>query len=341
MRALVIGSGPVGSFLAASLRRAGADVTLHGRGASFETLRTQQAVRIAPRDRPGDVDAVDLRMSASPPAAAGWELVVFATKAQALGDAAERFARHVQDAAVLLPQNGLPWWQFLGTPAPAMRLESLDPGGRIERSMALANIAGGVVTKGLAFRDDGVLLEARVPASDRFVLGDVVHGSGAAELPSKWLLRADLPVVTTTDIRAEKWKKLLINVAFNPLGALSHLGFGEVLDIAEGERLVRSLMEEAMAVARSTGFDGNLDSAQALDRARASRDHKTSMLQDVEAGRAPEIAPILGALLELARRRGLATPTLETTHACLRLVELALKKGPIRQVPHPQPSSQG
>ena len=141
-----------------------------------------------------------------------------------------------------------------------------------------------------------------------------------------------MPVKSSTDIRTDKWSKLLINVAFNPLGAISHLGFGEVLDDPEGERLARALMDEALEVARACGLRETMDVDAAFTRARNSRLHRTSMLQDVQAGRRLELDPILGVLLELGGQFNVPTQTLATVYSCMRLIDLSVRKGPIRQV---------
>jgi len=330
MRTLVIGAGPIGTYLAAKLAAAGVDVTLHGRGPIFRDIEAHGA-RLA-RQSGTQTQTIALRCSAVPPDARNWEMVVFAVKAQDLPAAARQFARHVEDARIVLPQNGLPWWQFLGTAGHPLRLRSVDPDGDAERALPLERIVGCTVTKGLSFRPDATLVEA-VVATDQFAVGDVLEGSLAAERPADLLAHCGLPVKLAADIRLEKWRKLLINVAFNPLGAISHLGFGQVLDDEQGEWLAGQLMGEALQIARACGLSAAVDVEAAFARARSSRLHKTSMLQDVEAGRPLELDPILGVLLELAAHHQLPAPTLRVVYACLRLIGLALVEGPIQRRP--------
>lgn len=328
MRVLVVGAGPVGAYVAAQLGGAGAAVTLHGRGRAFERMRELQAIeRMTARGH----DRTAVACAESPPPEHGWDLLVLAVKAHDLGTAATAFQRHARGAVVLLPQNGIPWWQFLGTAAPPLRLDSVDPGRKAEQALPLAGIAGCVVTKGLSFDADLRLVEAVTPA-DQVAVGDVVQGSGASERIRPLLQASALPLRLSDDIRADKWRKLFVNVAFNALGAISHQGFGEVLDEPAGERLARTLADEALAVARRMGFTAGVDLEAAFRRARGSRTHKTSMLQDVEAGRRPEIDPIFGAVLELGHGAGIATPATEAVDACMRLIASGLGKGPIRRV---------
>ncbi|MGY6273364.1 ketopantoate reductase family protein [Achromobacter denitrificans] len=330
-RTLVVGGGPIGRYMAARLQPSGAAVVLHGKGQAFERLASQGRLTLRPQDAPQEAQTIPLDCSLRAPAPEGWDLLVLAVKAQDLGAAGQQFKAHARGAVTLLPQNGLPWWQYLGAGAPPLRLLAADPGGLAEDALPLERIAGCVVTKGLSISEEGHLIEARVP-SDRFALGDVVPGSGASRLPFALMLRAGLPVAMSEDIRVEKWRKLLINVAFNPLGALSQLGFGEVLDEPEGERLAHALMAEAVAVARAAGLTVAVDTQAAFARARGSRHHRTSMLQDAQAGRPFELEPIVGVLLELAQRHGVAVPTLSTIYGCLRLLNFSVRKGPILQV---------
>lgn len=329
VRVLVVGAGPIGTYIAARLQAAGNEVALHGKGAGFERLARHGAVRLRPRDDASLARDFELNCLGEPPAAEGWDVLVLAVKAHALAGAAAQFSAHARTATTVLPQNGLPWWLFLGTPGAPLRMRALDPDGTIEEALPLERSVGCVVSKGLNF-EGGTLMESRV-ASDRFTVGDVVAGSGCARTAAALLQRAHFPAVLSDDIRAEKWRKLLVNVAFNPLGAIAHLGFGEVLDVPQGARLARQLMHEAMAVARACGAPTDIDEAAAFARARSSRHHKTSMLQDVEAGRPMEIDAIVGALLELAQHHRVEVPTLCSIDACLRLIDHTLRDGPIRR----------
>lgn len=328
MKTLIIGGGAIGSYLAARFTTGGLDVTLHGLGVSFERI-SADGIRLV--EHGSDcAKRVALHCSITAPPADGWDMVVFAVKAQDLPNAARQFADHARNAVSLLPQNGLPYWQFLGTSKQSMRLRSVDPQGIAESALALERVAGCVVTKGLSFRPDGTLVEAVSP-SDKFTVGDVIPGSEASRLPVSLFGAAGLPVAHTTDIRLEKWKKLLINVVFNPLGAISHLGFGEVLVCQEGECLARALMDEAYNVALAAGLSEKIDASNAFDRARSSLYHKTSMLQDVEAGRQLEIGPIVGAMLELADAYKVPIPSIRAIYSCLSLISHALLTGPIKQ----------
>ncbi|BCQ28149.1 2-dehydropantoate 2-reductase (plasmid) [Caballeronia sp. NK8] len=329
MRTLIIGAGAIGCYLACKLSDAGADVTLHGLGPAFQRI-AETGVDIAVRDDM-QIRRVTVNCTLTPPAPAGWDLLVFAVKAQDLPRAAHQFSAHAREAIVLLPQNGLPYWQFLGVVTPEMRLASVDPDGVAESALPLARIAGCVVTKGLTVLSDGALVETVLPA-DSFAIGDVVANARVAKPVVSLLRSAGLPAKEVVDIRIEKWRKLLVNVAFNPLGAISHLGFGEVLDIEAGERLARAIVCEALDIAAHFGVQGVIDLDAAMNRARSSRLHKTSMLQDTEAGRRLEVEPILGALLELAHDARLRVPTLEAICDCARLIDHALVKGPIRQI---------
>jgi 2-dehydropantoate 2-reductase len=291
----------------------------------------EEGISIATRGNMS-VRRVHVTCALSPPRPGGWDVIIFAVKAHDLPRAAAQFSVHARNAIVVLPQNGLPYWQFLGAGGDELRLASVDPGGIAENALPISQIAGCVVTKGLTVLADGTLVETVLPA-DSFAFGDVVAGTGVAMPIVSLLQSAGLPATEVADIRQEKWRKLLINVAFNPLGAISHLGFGEVLDIDAGERLARAILSEATQIASRHGARAVIEAEAALNRARSSRMHKTSMLQDTESGRRLEVEPIVGVMLELAQHVGLSVPTLQAIGDCLRLIDHALVKGPIRQMP--------
>jgi 2-dehydropantoate 2-reductase len=328
MKTLVIGAGAIGCYLAARMTEANAHVTLYGLGASFESI-ARTGIRLASRNDP-DGRSIRVHCSFEQPKPGGWDRVIFAVKAHDLPNAARQFREHVRDSLVLLPQNGLPYWQFLGTGAPVIRLRSVDPDGVAEASIPLDRILGCVVTKGLSARPDGAIFESIVD-SDSFSIGSITARQSDEDDMIHELQSAGLPAKRSDNIRLDKWRKLLINAAFNPLGAISHLGFGEVLDVPRGEHLARRLLDETLEVATCFGLPSGIDISGALARAKSSRTHKTSMLQDVEGGRRLEIEPILGALIELADRAALAIPTVRTVYDCLHMINRALVKGPIRQ----------
>lgn len=338
MRTLVIGAGAIGAFLAGRFALSGQQVGLYGRGAGMAVL-ARDGIRLSRHGAEASAVVARPACYTEVPPADGWDLVIFAVKAQDLPAAARQFSEHVKHAVVLLPQNGLAWWHFLAPggigldqgpsatgrrgPGP-LRLKSVDPDGWAEQALPLDRIAGCVVSKGLMFVGPGELREAVVPG-DQFCVGDVLPGSGAAQQAEGCLRQAGLPTLLSDDIREEKWRKLMLNVAFNPLGALSRLGFGQIVDIGPGRRLVAQLIGEAVAVGRAYGMRGDISLDAIFARAESSRHHKTSMLQDVEAGKRLEIAPILGSLLELAGHRSIAVPGLQVVHDCLCLVEHGLQ----------------
>lgn len=328
MKTLIVGAGAIGCYLAARMTEANADVTLYGLGASFESI-ARTGVRLASRNDP-DGRSIRVHCSLEEPKPGGWDRVIFAVKAHDLPNAARQFHEHVRDSLVLLPQNGLPYWQFLGTEPPVIRLKSVDPNGVAEASMPLDQILGCVVTKGLSVHPDGTLFESIVD-SDSFSVGSIVGRQSDEDAMVSELQAAGLPAKRSDNIRLDKWRKLLINAAFNPLGAISHLGFGEVLDVSRGEHLARRLLDETLEVASCFGLPSGIDISGAFARAKSSRTHKTSMLQDVEGGRRLEIEPILGVLIELADRASLAIPTVRTIYDCSHMINHALVKGPIRQ----------
>jgi 2-dehydropantoate 2-reductase len=230
--------------------------------------------------------------------------------------------------AIIAPQNGVPWWQFHGGPGPyaGRAVISVDPGGRLLAGLPGGQVFGAVINKGVHITAPGELSFHTAPNSS-LVLGAAAAG-GVARLPElvDVLAGADWPGVIAPDIRAEKWNKLLLNVAINPLTALSGAYSGEAMRHPQGAALGVRLIEETLAVAHALGMRLEVDPVQRIQRARDIGLFKTSMLVDAEQGRALEIDAIAGAVLELAQLTGTATPALQAIYQAAKVLDAALAR---------------
>ncbi|MQY52383.1 2-dehydropantoate 2-reductase [Rhodocyclus tenuis] len=313
-RIAIFGAGAIGVYLASRLHLSGQAVTLVTRPGSslppvidFEEGACLRKI------------SVDFQVPADAPYK--HDFVIVTTKAQDLPVALPLIRPWLDaDGHLVIAQNGLPWW-FLDHLEEGTVLRAVDPDGSLLREINLARTLSCVVFKSVE-RLAGGHIRALVTDGDRFVLGcpAIAHSPAAAQL-ADILAQAGLQAETAEDITVPLWEKLLGNVVLNPLSAISGLDIGNLLaDHDHRARLVAGI-EEARAVARAWGLPpGSTPDQRLLRTAKvaASGTFRTSMLQDREAGRTLELEPILGSVRELARRRGVPTPTLDSFHAAAR-----------------------
>jgi 2-dehydropantoate 2-reductase len=314
-RIAVFGAGALGLYLGGRLARAGHAVTLIAR----EPQRLAPSIVI---EEDGRRDVCTGLALAAPGEATAQDLLIVGLKAHQLGAAWPAIRRWQGPATQLLfLQNGLPWWYFLGEAGPfaGRQLRASDPDGVLHREVDPERSIACIVHKSVERRDARQVMATRT-AGDRFVLG---RPSGAADQPlneiAALLAQAGLAAELASDLRAAVWEKLLGNVALNPVSALTGCDLAAMLGHPETRQLLRRVMEESIAVARAFGIAPQTTPDQRLQRAdtvAARGPVRTSMLQDRLAGRPLEVEPIVGAVVELARLGGVATPHLDTLYAC-------------------------
>ena len=314
MKVCVFGAGAVGSHIAAHLLAAGAcETALIARGAHLEAIRrdglrlimgdTQVVTRpIVATDAPGSLPAQDL--------------VIVALKAHALPGAAATIAGLLApQGTALFVVNGIPWWWHHALPGAQAHLPLLDPDGELWhllRTRALGGIclwSSEVVQAGVVHttRDGGM------------VMGEP-NGSHSARLgdASAMLRQAGLDVRESRDLRADIWDKLMINASLNPVSALTRLATLDIMQSRDLRACLVAVIDEVSAVAHACGWEVQTDVAALLDPARRSPAHRSSMLQDVLAGRALETEALLGQVVEFARAKSVATPHCDTLLSLLR-----------------------
>jgi 2-dehydropantoate 2-reductase len=248
------------------------------------------------------------------------DLVLIALKSHALPGLATSLAPLVGPATVVLPVgNGLPWWYFLvpGQPLEGMRLASVDPDGGIERAIPLRHVLGGSVMASCSSPAPGVVHHH---SGGKIVIGE--PGGGISARTHEWaqvLTAAGLPTFASGDIRRDLWIKLLGNACANPLSLITQASTDRLLDDPGVGSLFASLMAECLALGRHAGLALDIDIAQRIAQTRQLGAIKTSMLQDLEAGRRVELDAILGAPLECAAQLDFAVPLMRTVFALARL----------------------
>jgi 2-dehydropantoate 2-reductase len=314
----IVGAGAIGGFLGARLARAGVEVTLVARGPHLKAMR-KSGLRVI--DSGGEwtvrVDATD-DFAAMRDAGA-----VFVTlKAHSLPPVVKRLAASIgPDTVVASAQNGIPWWYFqrYGGELEGIHLESVDPGGVVANAIDPRRVIGCIVYTAASLVSPGVI---RHIEGERFSLGELDGSQSARILELSHLLgSAGLKAPVQQRIRAELWLKLLGNAVFNPLSALTRASLGDIAQSPLVADVVRSAMEEADAVARRLGIEIPVSIEQRIKGAARVGDHKTSMLQDLEAGRPMEIDALTGSVVELGDRLGVPVPHLRTLYSSVKLLQ--------------------
>jgi 2-dehydropantoate 2-reductase len=323
MKVAVVGAGAIGAYVGAALSRAGTDVTLVARG---EHMRAMQSHGVHVYSDHGDFTAhptvTDDITSVGPV-----DVVMLTLKAHQIGEVVGALPSLFRDDTMVISiQNGLPWWYFqrLGGPYDGMTLESIDPGGRIAAAIAPGRVIGSVAYAASELEAPGVVRHLGVT---RFLLGEP-DGATSARITSiaKAFGAGGLDTPLSSDIRAEIWLKLLGNTSFNPISALTR---ATLVDMAEDPLvadLAREMMTESVSLLTRLGVTLAATVDERIDRARRVGAHKTSMLQDLEAGRPMEIGGLLGSIVELGKRLDIPTPA--TSHVYALVTLLAKQIGP-------------
>jgi 2-dehydropantoate 2-reductase len=316
MRICVFGAGAVGGLIAARLARAGADVSVVARGATLQAIR-ERGFHV--HDRSGDWNARP-RACGTPAELGAQDVVIVATKAHALVAAAASLAPLLgPETTVVSAVNGIPWWYFHAIPVwPHMRhLDSVDPAGTIWNAVGPQRALGGVVHLGALSPAPGRIEHAY---GLQLVLGEP---SGATtprvEAIAGALNEAGFKARVSNRIRVEVWKKLWYNMAINPVSVVCGAACDRISADAELMALMAGMMEEGVRIAAALGIDESIDPHEQVKGFAAIGAFKTSMLQDLEAGRAIELDPILGSLVELARIMKIDAPRIREIHALARV----------------------
>jgi 2-dehydropantoate 2-reductase len=325
MRLAIVGAGAIGGWLAGQLINSGEEVTLVARGATLAAIR-ERGLTITSAEK---TLVVHPSVTEELGGVASADVVLLAVKAHALTALAPLLAASLgDDACVVSLQNGIPWWYFLGMPGPLSeaRLESVDPSGVIAQHLPRARVVGSVVYPATRVVAPGVVehIEGR-----RISIGEP-DGSTTERCGqiAAALTRAGVSSPVRADLRRELWLKLVGNAVLNPLSALTRASLAALTCDPFVRPFALGAMEEARAVAASLGVTLQLSIEQRLAAATRVGDHKTSMLQDLEAGRQLELEPILGAVVEIGGLNGVATPSLDILLALTRLLAQSTSGSP-------------
>ncbi len=316
MRTAIVGAGAIGALLAAALARAGQRVSVLARGATLAAIE-EHGIRIVADD--ASAGAVRVKASDEPASLGEQDVVVLALKAQALPEVAASLRPLIGPATVIVSaMNGLPWWFLHGLSAPGCTepLEAVDPGGRVSSVLPADRAIGCVVHLSSSTEAPGIVKRGR---GNRLIVGPAqAQCREAVHTLADALTAGGFDVESTGDIRTDIWAKLWGNMNMNPLSALTGSTADRLLDDPFTHALVLRMMEEADAIGRRLGLSTGMSAPDRVAVTRQLGAFKTSMLQDMEAGRALEIDPILGVFPELGRRLDVPTPFCDAVLGLLR-----------------------
>jgi 2-dehydropantoate 2-reductase len=312
----IFGTGVIGGFLAAKLSGAGMQVACVARGAQLAAIREKGLMLIeGGASRAFQVRATDDAASLGPQ-----DLVIVALKAHSVPQAAPAIASLYGPETVLVAaQNGMPWWYFHreGGPLDGERIAAVDPEGSLFRTLDPARVIGCVVHIAATSPKPGVV---RHQAGNRFILGEP-DGRLSERLKrvAAALAEAGLAAETTAAIRHEIWHKLWGNIAFNPLSVLTQATMDRLIGDPGTRGVASAIMSEAEQVASRLGIRFDMTGEARISGLTRLGAYKTSMLQDVEAGRPVELGALCEAVMEIARRLEIPTPALATVTALARV----------------------
>lgn len=320
-RIAIVGAGAIGGLLAARLEAAGGGVTVVARGANLAALQRDGITLIEPQAR----RLVPLRAVPSLAECGDIDAILLTVKAHQVAPiAAELGAASARGAVVVTMQNGIPWWYFHrhGGALSDTQLHTVDPGGAIRRSIDPAQVIGSVVYPAAELAAPGVVVWIE---GNRFSLAEL-DGRATERLAALCtrLTDAGFKAPASADLRAELWLKLWGNLSFNPISALTHATLAGICRHTHGRDLAAAMMREAQAVAEQLGVRFRISVDKRIAGAAAVGEHKTSMLQDVEHGRALELDALLGSVAELGRLTNTPTPSIDAIYACTALLATTL-----------------
>ena len=316
MKICIFGAGAIGGYMGAKLAEAGAEVSLVARGPHLAAMQARGLTLI----EEGETKTHAVRASDDPASLGPQDYVIVTLKAHSVPPLVGQMQPLIgPQTTIVSGVNGVPWWYFhkIGGPLEGTRLSTVDPGDAQWNGFGPDRVLGCVVYPAAEVAEPGVV---RHIEGNRFSLGEPDGSkSDRATRLSDALGKAGLKAPVRPRLRDEIWVKLWGNLSFNPISALTHATL-DVLCTDPGTRAVaRAMMLEAQEIAEKLGVKFPIDVDRRIDGGAAVGAHRTSMLQDLDAGRPMEIDALLGSVKELGQVTGTATPTIDTVLALVTL----------------------
>ncbi len=315
-RICIFGAGAIGGYIGARLaRQAAAEVSFVARGAHLAAMQERGLTL----KQGSETFTLRPRLTSDTKTLGQQDFVIVAVKAHALPSVLDQLEPLLgPETAILFAQNGMPWWYFHkhGGPFEGHRIESVDPGGEIWKRLGPERAIGAVVWQAAELEAPGVI---------RHIYGErmpIAEPSGEKTprlaLLSKLLVDAGIKSPVRGNLRDEIWLKLWGNLSFNPVGVLTQGTLLELATDAGTRRVIFNMMQEARGVGEALGINFPVDTNERIEMAAKVGNHRSSMLQDVDARRPTELDCLLGAVIELAKLVGIATPCLNLVYDLTR-----------------------
>jgi 2-dehydropantoate 2-reductase len=325
MKFLVAGAGAIGAYIGARMAEAGFDVTLFARGPH---LRAMQERGVQVRSADGDFVARP-KIAGSLEELGPVDVVFLGVKAHGVCALAPQLKPVLgHDTTVVSTQNGIPWWYFhgFGGEWDGLRLESVDPKGVISANIPARQVIGSIVYFSTEITAPGVVQHIE---GNRISLGEPDGSrSDRCRRIAEALIASGLRAPVTTRMRHEIWVKVLGNASLNPVSALTRATLVQMVRDPGVCSVIRNIMEEVEAVSKKLGMELPVSIDQRIAGAEKVGEHKTSMLQDLEAGRPLELEALVGAVVELGNRVGLPMTCTRTVYNCTKLLSASVMHQP-------------
>ena len=319
MKVCVVGAGAIGGMMAARLARAGHELSVIARGAHLDAIRKNGLKYIEGEEQ---LVITDLAATAEMTDITGQDLVLLAVKAHQIEPIADKLMGMLSDTGVVVTlQNGIPWWYFqkLGGEYDGKIVRTVDPDGTIASTVDPNRIIGCIAFPAATIDAPGVI---RHIEGHRFPVGEL-DGSESERVQAicQAFTGAGFKSFVLPDIRSEIWLKLWGNLTFNPISALTHATLVDICQFPQTRALAAQMMTEAQQIAEKLGASFRVTIERRIEGAENVGKHKTSMLQDLEAGKALEIEGMLGVVIELGELTDTPTPAINTIYALVRLLD--------------------
>jgi 2-dehydropantoate 2-reductase len=328
MKVCVVGAGAIGGMMAAKLANSGHQLTVIARGAHLDAIRNNGLKYI---ENGEELIISELTATAEMSEVTDQDLVLLGVKAHQIAPIADKLQGMLSDEGVIVTlQNGIPWWYFqkLAGDYENNIVRTVDPDGALAAAIDPDRIIGCIAYPAATIDEPGVI---RHIEGNRYPVGEL-DGSESERVQAicAAFVEAGFKSFVLPDIRSEIWLKLWGNLSFNPISALTHSTLVDICQFPQTRALAAQMMTEAQQIAEKLGASFRVSLERRIEGAEAVGKHKTSMLQDLEVGKAMEIDGMLGVVIELGEQTGVATPAMNTVYALVSLLNKTVQEEGIK-----------